>query len=44
MLNEKARNDVPSIITRRLAKFPLPMFRPFYLKGAYMWYARQDAR
>jgi glycine/D-amino acid oxidase-like deaminating enzyme len=44
MVNEKARDEVPSIITRRLAKFPLPMFRPFYLKGAYMWYARQDAR
>jgi glycine/D-amino acid oxidase-like deaminating enzyme len=44
MLNEKARDEVPSIITRRLAKFPLPMFRPLYLKGAYVWYARQDER
>ncbi len=42
MLNEKARDEVPAIITRRLAKFPLPMFRPFYLKGAYMWYAHKD--
>jgi glycine/D-amino acid oxidase-like deaminating enzyme len=44
MINEKTRDELPSIITRRLAKFPLPMFRPFYLKGAYMWYARKDAR
>ncbi len=44
MLNEKAREEVPAIITRRLAKFPLPMFRPLYLKGAYVWYAHQDAR
>jgi glycine/D-amino acid oxidase-like deaminating enzyme len=42
MLNKKAREDVPSILTRRLAKFPLPVFRPLYLKGAYMWYGHKD--
>jgi glycine/D-amino acid oxidase-like deaminating enzyme len=44
MLDEKAKGDVPAVITRRLAKFPLPMFRPFYLKGAYVWFGWQDAR
>ena len=44
MQNETARKDTPSVITRRLARFPLPMFRPLYLKGAYVWYGWQDAR
>jgi glycine/D-amino acid oxidase-like deaminating enzyme len=44
MLNEKARGDIPTVITRRLAKFPLPAFRPLYLKGAYVWYGIKDAR
>ncbi len=44
MQNEAARKDIPSVITRRLAKFPLPMFRPLYLKGAYLWYGWKDAR
>jgi glycine/D-amino acid oxidase-like deaminating enzyme len=44
MLDKKARDDVPGIITRRLAKFPLPMFRPLYLKGAYLWYGQKDRR
>ena len=44
MLDKKARDDVPAILTRRLAKFPLPVFRPLYLKGAYMWYGHKDKR
>ncbi len=42
MTNKAAPDEIPSIITRRLAKFPLPMFRPSYLKGAYMWYGYKD--
>ena len=44
MLNEEARHDIPSVITRRLAKFPLPAFRPLYLKGAYIWFGWQDSQ
>ena len=44
MQNKTANTKVPAIITRRLAKFPLPMFRPTYLKGAYLWYGWQDGR
>lgn len=43
MLDEKAKGEVPGVITRRLAKFPLPMFRPLYLKGAYVWFGWKDA-
>jgi glycine/D-amino acid oxidase-like deaminating enzyme len=42
MTGRSARDEAPSIITRRLAKFPLPMFRPLYLKGAYLWYGHKD--
>ena len=42
--NKTARDEVSPVITRRLAKFPLPMFRPIYLKSAYVWYGRQDAK
>lgn len=34
--------DLPSVLTRRLAKFPLPFLRPLYLKGAYLWFHHQD--
>jgi glycine/D-amino acid oxidase-like deaminating enzyme len=44
MQNKTAHNDVSPVITRRLAKFPLPVFRPYYLKGAYFWYGWQDGR
>jgi glycine/D-amino acid oxidase-like deaminating enzyme len=44
MLDETARDEVPAVITRRLAKFPLPALRPLYLKGAYLWYGWQDSR
>jgi glycine/D-amino acid oxidase-like deaminating enzyme len=45
LLSKKmAREEVSPVLTRRLAKFPLPAFRPLYLKGAYMWYGWQDSR
>lgn len=44
MLDEKAGKDVPAVITRRLARFPLPAFRPLYLRGAYLWYGWKDWR
>jgi glycine/D-amino acid oxidase-like deaminating enzyme len=44
MQNRSARKGIPDVITRRLAKFPLPAFRPLYLKGAYVWYGIKDAR
>ena len=34
----------PAVLTRRLARFPLPAFRPLYLKGAYVWYGWKDSR
>ena len=43
MLDDKTRETVPAVITRRLAKFPLPAFRPLYLKGAYLWFGWQDS-
>jgi glycine/D-amino acid oxidase-like deaminating enzyme len=43
MLDEKARHDVPAVIKRRLARFPLPVFRPLYLKGAYLWFGWKDS-
>lgn len=44
LLDEKARSEIPAVITRHLARFPLPMFRPLYLKGAYLWFGWQDSR
>jgi glycine/D-amino acid oxidase-like deaminating enzyme len=44
MTNKTAREDVPKVLTRRLAKFPLPAFRPLYLKGAYVWYGLKDQK
>lgn len=44
MQNKTAPDEVSSVITRRLAKFPLPAFRPLYLKGAYLWYGWKDGR
>lgn len=34
---------LPAVITRRLARFPLPAFRPLYLRGAYLWFGWQDS-
>ncbi len=39
---ERAR--LPSVLTRRLARFPLPALRPLYLKGAYLWFNFEDNR
>jgi glycine/D-amino acid oxidase-like deaminating enzyme len=44
MTGKAARDSLSAVITRRLAKFPLPAFRPLYLKGAYVWFGWQDAR
>jgi glycine/D-amino acid oxidase-like deaminating enzyme len=38
------RADLPSVLTRRLAHFPLPFLRPLYLKGAYLWFNYEDSR
>ena len=43
MMDENAKSAVPTVITHRLKKFPLPMFRPLYLKGAYVWFGWKDA-
>ncbi|MFO1034483.1 MAG: FAD-binding oxidoreductase [Hyphomicrobiales bacterium] len=42
MTGRAAPREVPAIITRRLARFPLPAFRPLYLKGAYLWFEYKD--
>jgi glycine/D-amino acid oxidase-like deaminating enzyme len=42
MQDKTTRDEVSPVITRRLAKFPLPAFRPYYLKGAYIWYGLKD--
>jgi glycine/D-amino acid oxidase-like deaminating enzyme len=39
-----ARDEISPVLTRRLARFPLPAFRPAYLKGAYLWYGWQDGK
>ena len=44
MMKEDVRKDVLAFITRRLAKFPLPLFRPLYLKGACLWFGLKDSR
>ena len=38
------RANLPSVLTRRLAHFPLPFLRPLYLKGAYLWFNYEDSR
>jgi glycine/D-amino acid oxidase-like deaminating enzyme len=43
ILGEKGHPEVPAVITRRLARFPLPAFRPLYLRGAYLWYGWKDS-
>lgn len=44
MTGKASQKEIPAVLTRRLAKFPLPMFRPLYLKGAYVWFGWQDSR
>ena len=43
-MKKAARDELSPVLTRRLAMFPLPAFRPLYLKGAYVWYGWQDGR
>ncbi len=43
-IKETAREELSPVLTRRLSRFPLPAFRPLYLKGAYVWYGWQDQR
>lgn len=38
------REELSPVLTRRLSRFPLPAFRPLYLKGAYVWYGWEDSR
>jgi glycine/D-amino acid oxidase-like deaminating enzyme len=38
------RAALPAILTRRLARFPMPSLRPLYLKGAYAWFNYKDNR
>jgi glycine/D-amino acid oxidase-like deaminating enzyme len=42
LLGRTSEETLPPVLTRRLARFPLPAFRPLYLKGAYLWYGWQD--
>ena len=44
LMKKAAREEVSPVLTRRLSRFPLPAFRPLYLKGAYLWYGWQDGR
>lgn len=44
LTGKAARGELSPVLTRRLARFPLPAFRPLYLKGAYVWYGWQDSR
>lgn len=43
-IGKTAREELSPVLTRRLSRFPLPAFRPLYLKGAYVWYGWQDSR
>ena len=42
LTGKAAHGELSPVLTRRLARFPLPAFRPLYLKGAYVWYGWQD--
>ena len=33
LTKKTAREELPPVLTRRLARFPLPAFRPLYLEG-----------
>jgi len=44
MTGNIAAKDLPAILTRRFARFPLPFLRPTYLKGAYLWLGWRDSR
>jgi len=34
--------NLPRVLSDGLPKFPLPAFRPVYLKGSYLWYGIED--
>lgn len=34
--------NLPRVLSSGLPRFPLPSFRPVYLKGAYLWYGIED--
>ena len=44
LTKKTAREELSPLLTRRLSRFPLPAFRPLYLKGAYVWYGWEDSR
>jgi hypothetical protein len=44
MMSGPQAADLPAVVTRRLQRFPLPLLRPLYLKGAYLWFKYQDRR
>ncbi len=44
MTGKAKASEIPGVLTRRLARFPLPAFRPLYLKGAYVWFGLKDSR
>ncbi len=44
MTGKAPPSEIPAVLTRRLARFPLPAFRPLYLKGAYVWFGWKDSR
>lgn len=44
LTKKAARKELSPVLTRRLSRFPLPAFRPLYLKGAYVWYGWEDSR
>ncbi|MCA3560745.1 MAG: FAD-binding oxidoreductase [Aestuariivirga sp.] len=44
LTKKTARDELSPVLTRRLSRFPLPAFRPLYLKGAYVWYGWEDSR
>ncbi|MCP5076054.1 MAG: FAD-binding oxidoreductase [Rhodobacteraceae bacterium] len=44
ILGSKSLADLPRLYTDRTPPFPLAGLRPYYLRAAYAWFRRQDAR
>jgi glycine/D-amino acid oxidase-like deaminating enzyme len=44
MVDGEAAGQLPAVMRRRLARFPLAALRPYYLKGAYLLFHWQDER
>ncbi|MGF7161938.1 glycine/D-amino acid oxidase-like deaminating enzyme [Rhodoligotrophos appendicifer] len=42
ILGRERLQDLPSVMTRRLARYPLPALRPLYLKSAYAYFTIRD--